>query len=288
MQPVNFALLFLSITLEAGKNVLSARFSKESLKSDTDIYKFYVFNYLASFAVLLLFGHWEVSGYTALMALAFALVIAISQFFSLRALAIGPMSFTTFIQGSSLVIPTLVGAFIWHERISVYQLILIAVLIWAMALALNAKGGTFHWKWFLYTVISALFCGGIGVLQTVHQLSEHSGELFSFLRLAFLFSVVFNLILWPISARKTPSNFSIRSGAALQALATGVFWGCVHAINLYLAGAMPKVIFFPTVNGGLIFLSLIASLVFFGEKLTRRQWVGVVIGTVALSLIGLV
>ncbi len=39
-------------------------------------------------------------------------------------------------------------------------------------------------------------------------------------------------------------------------------------------------------NGGLIFVTLISDLIFFKEKLNAKQWLGIIIGTVALSLMG--
>ena len=50
---------------------------------------------------------------------------------------------------------------------------------------------------------------------------------------------------------------------------------------------MKKVVFFPVVNGGLIFVTLLSGMLFFKEKLGAKQWLGILLGTVALCLIGL-
>lgn len=63
--------------------------------------------------------------------------------------------------------------------------------------------------------------------------------------------------------------------------------GTVHIINLYLSGALPKVIFFPVANGGLIFITLVSDLIFFKERLNLKQWIGIIIGTAALCIISL-
>jgi drug/metabolite transporter (DMT)-like permease len=46
-------------------------------------------------------------------------------------------------------------------------------------------------------------------------------------------------------------------------------------------------IFFPIVNGGLIFLTTIAAVIFFREKLRPRQWVGLALGIAMLAIIAL-
>lgn len=301
-----YLLLALSILLETAKNVFSNDFSKRMLVNDTDIYKFNVFMYTGSFLVLCLFGAGSCSAFTVGTAFLFALAIWLNQYCFLKALKVGSMSFTTFIQGVALIIPLIYGAFVWKETILPRQFFLLAVLIGGMALALlgghkqpeaitarpkNTGSGRF----LLYAGGAMLFLGCICILQSTHQMSEHSDELVPFLRLAFLFTVLMNLITWCLrealwrrhSGYGEHATFSLKSGAIPMAAASGIFMGLVHMINLYLAGVLPKVIFFPVSNGGLIFVSLIAALIFFKERMSARQWVGILIGTVALSLIGL-
>ena len=61
--------------------------------------------------------------------------------------------------------------------------------------------------------------------------------------------------------------------------------GCVavnHKLNLFLSGVMDSAVFFPIVNGGGLVLATIAALIIFREKLTKKQWCGVVIGTISV------
>lgn len=287
MSLVNLLLLGLSITLETAKNVFSNDFSKNTLKNDTDIYKFNVFNYIGSFLVLLFFGKSDFSLFTCLTALGFAFAITLNQVFFLKALSIGSMSFTSFVQGSGLIIPTFFGILVLKEELKVLQVVMLCILIVAMALALNVKKEKVNMKWLFFAFLSMLFMGMIGIIQTVHQVSTHSNELITFLRLAFLFSAIMNWPLWKFQEKKQGSNFLIKSKGTLYAAGSGAFMGGVHIINLYLAGKMPKVFFFPVVNGGLIFITLLSAMIFFKERLTKQQWVGIILGIIALSLIGL-
>lgn len=283
----SYLLLAASILLETGKNVFSNNFSKKTLQNETDIYKFNTFLYAGSFVVLCCTGGWEVSAFTAVTAVLFAAALWLNQYFFLKALAVGPMGFTSFIQGVSLVIPVIYGAVVWNEKLGLRHILLLALLIGALALALDLKKGKLNRKWLVCSLAAMLALGGISVLQSTHQMSAHKGELFAFLRLAFLLAVGINLVGWQLGEKKLPATFRLKGNAITMAAASGAFMGLVHIINLYLSGVMKKVIFFPVVNGGLIFVTLLSGMLFFKEKLGIKQWLGILLGTVALCLIGL-
>ncbi len=282
-----YLLLVASILLETGKNVFSNNFSKKTLQNETDIYKFNTFLYAGSFVVLCCTGGWKFSAFTAVTALLFAAALWLNQYFFLKALAAGPMGFTSFIQGISLVIPVIYGAVVWHEKLGLRHILLLALLIGALALALDLKKGKRNRKWLACSLGAMLALGGISVLQSTHQMSVHKEELFAFLRLAFLLAVGINLCGWRLGERKQPATFRLKGNALPMAAASGAFMGLVHIINLYLSGVMKKVVFFPVVNGGLIFVTLLSGMLFFKEKLGAKQWLGILLGTVALCLIGL-
>lgn len=284
---MNYILLATSILLETAKNVFSNNFSKNSLKNETDIYKFNTLMYLGSFLVLCFFKSPVASLFTVLLAVLFAVALWFNQYAFLKALKYGTMGFTTFIQGVSLVIPIIFGAIVWNEKIKLHQYVWLVILVASLWLALNIKKEKFNTKWLLFSVGAMTGMGVISILQSVHQMSSHRNELIAFLRIAFLFTVIINLLGWAIRTKKEPSCFKIKSGAVPMAAFSGIFMGTVHIINLFLAGAMQKIIFFPTVNGGLIFVTLISGLVFFKERLTIIQWIGIIIGTIALNFIGI-
>ena len=58
-------------------------------------------------------------------------------------------------------------------------------------------------------------------------------------------------------------------------------------LMLYLTTKLPSVVQFPSVNGGNVFLSTLASSFLFKEKLSKRAKLGLVIGLMALVLLSL-
>lgn len=287
MHIIPYLLLLLSICLETGKNVFSNNFSKSVLKNETDIYKFNFLMYTGSFFILLFFCGWKGSLFSVILAFIFALALWLNQYFFLKALKVGSVSFTNFIQCSSLIIPIIFATVVWKDKITFLQIILIAVLIFSLIPTLNIGKERLNIKWLLYSFAAMLALGVIGIIQAFHQSSSHSGELVFFLRHAFLFAVIINLLGFSLCRKREQANFSFKSTALVQAAASGAFMGGVHMLNLYLAGKLPYVVLFPTLNGGLIFLTLICDLFIFKERLSLKQWIGIIIGTLALCLIDL-
>ena len=282
---MNYFLLFFSIFLETAKTVVANLFSKQELKEDRDIFKFNWIFYLGSFLILLCFPSSLPSLYTVITATIFAVVTTASQYFCLQALRCGPMSLTTFIQGSNLLIPTFYGILFLSVIPSPFFWPLLVLLLVAMALVLVSKVEAVRLRWILLSLGTFLFTGGIGIMQTI----ANPNEQIPFLQIAFALCALFNFAGQFLVKKTGESSFPLRSRTTVMAIGSGVAMGAVNRINLYLADptVMKTYIFFPIVNGGLIFLTTIAAVIFFREKLSRRQWVGLALGIAMLAVIAL-
>ena len=62
----------------------------------------------------------------------------------------------------------------------------------------------------------------------------------------------------------------------------GITFALNNVINLYLSGVMNSAVFFPIVNGGGLTLATITSIFLFKEKLTPKQWIGIICGITAI------
>ena len=162
---------------------------------------------------------------------------------------------------------------------------LLVLLLVAMALVLVSKLESVRFRWILLSMGTFLFTGGIGIMQTLAKPDEQ----IPFLQIAFALCALFNFAGQFFVQKKEACSFPIRSRIGLMAIGSGVAMGAVNRINLYLADptVMKTYIFFPIVNGGLIFLTTVAAVIFFKEKLTRKQWIGLVLGIAVLAIIAL-
>jgi drug/metabolite transporter (DMT)-like permease len=123
-------------------------------------------------------------------------------------------------------------------------------------------------------------------MQKVHQSSEYRDELNAFLIIAFISSAILCTIFAVLSRRREARSADVKSNENKK-----LFWillgvmivsgACVavnNKFNLYLSGVMDSAVFFPIVNGGGLVLTTLAAMLLFKEKLSKKQWIGVVFG----------
>lgn len=105
---------------------------------------------------------------------------------------------------------------------------------------------------------------------------------------SFLFSSA-NLLLYKIRRKETSEHiFDKKRKSVLLLLlfiAGGVGIALNNLINLYLSGVVDSAVFFPIVNGGRLILITVASLIFFEEKLSANQWIGLCFAIAATLLL---
>ena len=119
-------------------------------------------------------------------------------------------------------------------------------------------------------------------MQKVHQSSAHRDELNAFLIIAFLssalFCTVFAVLLQKREARTAREKGRITWRLLAIMLASGVCVAANNKYNLYLSGVMDSAVFFPIINGGGLILTTLAAVVMFGERLSKKQWIGIALG----------
>lgn len=284
---MNYILLVFSPILEAAKTLMLSRFDHSSIRTDADIYKFNTLMYIGCLFVMLCTGRFKVSVFSVLLAVLFTLVTVGAQIFFFKALKHGSVALTTFMQGAGLVLPVLYGWIFVNEPVRVYHIIAIPILLAALIPVLGVKKEKLNSKWIFLSVLSMICMGAVGILQTIHQVSQHADELCGFLAISFVFAVFFNLILWKKTEAVETPTFRIGLHALFLAGISGIFMGIVNLVNLYLAGIIPKIILFPVLNGGLIIATAIGAALIFKEQLRRSQWIGIIICTAALCILGI-
>jgi len=216
---------------------------------------------------------------------------------NLKALEIGPLSYTTVIISCSTLITALSGAMFFDESIAVVQYIGIGTMLVSLFLSVEKKndGKKASAKWLILCLLAFACSGGIGLMQKIHQSSQYKDELNAFLVIAFASAFVFSaltLIVLYTANKKSQDNAKKPSvGKAYKWLIIGnmLLGGvCVavnNKLNLYLSGVMDSAVFFPIVNGGGVALVTLAAVVIFREKLTLKQWIGIAFGVVSIILL---
>ena len=291
----------LLLTLSVIMNILSAGilrndFCKKEIRSSADLHTFNAISSIlsaATLALIALFGKSLClpSMYTLGMGIVFGIATALCAVLAMKALESGPLSYTTVIIACGMVIPSLSGMLLFGETISMGQYAGMALMLISLACAVDTsnKESGMSVRWLMLCIGSFLCSGGVGVMQKLHQSSVHREELGIFLVIAFIVSALFSFV----SARS-----SLRRGEQVTVLSAdkvrkliifsivcGIGIALCNQINMYLAGVMEAVIFYPVVNGGFMLLNILAGVLLWHEKLSRRQWFGLIMGGAAIFLL---
>jgi len=253
---------------------------------------------IVSAVILFLWGGiGSVSLFTLLLGILFGIITSLQAVLNLKALEIGPLSYTTVIISCSTLITALSGAMFFDESIAVVQYIGIGTMLVSLFLSVEKKndGKKASAKWLILCLLAFACSGGIGLMQKIHQSSQYKDELNAFLVIAFASAFVFSaltLIVLYTANKKSQDNAKKPSvGKAYKWLIIGnmLLGGvCVavnNKLNLYLSGVMDSAVFFPIVNGGGVALVTLAAVVIFREKLTLKQWIGIAFGVVSIILL---
>lgn len=240
-------------------------------------------------------GELPMSLYTLLLAILFGIITAAQQITNSAALSVGPWSYTSVIISMSTVITALSGVLFFDESIRVTQLLGIALMVLCLILSVKKESDEQQkrsLRWILLSLASCVFSGGVGIMQKIHQSSDYRGELTMFLIIAFICSFLFSMgdLLLSHIRHTDKQDALLEKKPAVWLLcvlfiAGGIGVALNNLVNLYLSGVVDSAIFFPIVNGGGLILITIASLLFFHEKLSRRQWLGLVFGIIATLLL---
>lgn len=248
---------------------------------------------LVAAAVLFVWGGFgKISSFSALLGTAFGSLIFLNGFFMVLAFAAGPWSYTFLIISLSMLMPTFSGAIFWHEHVTLQQYIGTALVVLCLIMSVEKKEDEkkASLKWLIFTIAAFLASGSVGILQKVHQSSAYADELNGFLIMSFAAGAVLSGICALVFSFK--EGFSDHK-LTKKELATsfglfviiGIANATLHKLNLYLAGVLDSAVFFPVANGVPIILTSLIAFTVFKEKLTKKQWIGLLVGAVAVVLL---
>ncbi len=290
----NYAKLIVSMSANLMTGIIKKNIND---KYENNMFSYQLYNAIVSLfsaVVLTVFSeNLSCSFYTIILAVIFGLTTLIQQITNLYALEKGPFSYTAVIISLSSLIPTLSGALFWNENISFIQYVAIILMVICLILSVNKgnKENKASVKWLIFCFAAFICTGLIGVMQKIHQSSDYKNELDAFLVIAFLVSFILSSVYCLLLIKGKKYSFTRDSKSAINLLPvvlmglSGVFVALNNKFNLYLSGVIDAAIFFPVVNGGGLVLNSFVALIVFKEKLTLKQWIGLVAGIISVIMI---
>ncbi len=270
-------------------------YSNRSNGGMTGAYVYSALGCIVSSVLLMLWGGFDgISVFTCLLGVLFGLAISLTDIFMIKALQLGPMAYTMVIVSCSTILTALSGFFFFGESIGILQIVGIALMVGSFIFAAEKKTDEKKGSavWLLFCVLSFICSGSIGFMQKIHQGSSHKGELNTFLVVSFAISFIFaaSMALLFSKKEKKPLFEKDNSGKIIWLfigimILGGICVGTNHKLNLALSGQIPSAVFFPIVNGGNLVLTTLSALIIFKEKLTKKQWIGVILGVLSVAFL---
>ena len=281
---MSYFMLILSIAMASANNLLLHGFNNRGLRGIGDVL---LYNSLVSgiwvVILLVLNGTAPVSFGSVLWGLLYGSVIAAFLLCKMQAMASGPVSITSFVGCSSLLISTAAGVLIFRETVTLLQAIGVMILIIALFLTISPKAEKSKSGWKIWCALFFLCSGATGIIFKLHQASDNaSGADGMMLVAAITSAVIFAVTSVVVSEKQEHTLPHIPRYALPFVIGCGIVSCGYNRLNLTLSGQLPSIVFFPVFNGTVILLSSLMAAFIFREKLKPAQLAGMVIGTVSL------
>lgn len=288
-----YLLLCISICFAVANNLLLHGFGNRGLRGMGDVLLFNSFVSLVWLAVLaILNGGAAISVSAWLWGAAYGSVTAAFLLCKMQALSTGPVSITSFIGCSSLILSTAFGVIYFHEAVSTIQIFGVVLLLFALLLTIgksdsnDANEKKASAKWLIWCFLFCLCSGAVGIIFKLHQSSPSRGEVNQMMLAASIVSaLLFAVAAFAVSAKDGKKCPRVGRPAWLFVVACGLVSCGYNRLNIVLSGGIPSIIFFPLFNGTLILVASLLAALIFREKITKRQIFGMLTGFAALVLI---
>ena len=200
----------------------------------------------------------------------------------------GPMTLSSLIMQLSVISSTVWGFFFWGSEVTVPVIIGLLCVVIALALCLYTGRGNEEKKrisarWLLF--ISLFFVGNsVGTItQRTQQLDFDSayGDFFMTVATGVSFAVCLFVYL---KSDKTDTK-KILEGSWYIPLLCGAFNFFQNLFVIILATLLSANIVYPVLMIGSLAITSIFSIAIFKERMNWWQWVGVVVGAIAIALL---
>lgn len=233
---------------------------------------------------------------TVLLGILFGVVFIATVSSYYYAMQTGPLSYTTFFFSASMLIPALAGIFFFKETPKVSTIIgitLFLIAFYFISVLSASKGHRVSKQWILLCFVTFVLNGSLAVISKTQQAILQGEEVISLMLVsfcaAFLFAMIVYLLLLAKAQNKAVFQSDMRSmkTSLLPLVGAAVGTGGGNIILTYLNTRLAGAYLYPLVQGGIMVIITLYSLLFLKEKLNRFGTMGICFGILAIVVINL-
>ena len=282
---MKYLIVFSLCLLATLKVTIQSAFGKNKLKntSDTMIFNSLFFGFTALLFVADAFmSPWQVWIY----AFGAAVCAVIFQFTYSTALSIGSVSITVLIVNFNMVITTIISRYFFDEPISPVRLIGIIITVGAFFLTTDFSGRqTNVKKWLLLSIASLLSSSASFTIQKLFGKSEFNVKTRGFVSCTYISAAVLAFIVYLMLLKKGErKTLEINFRTVLFSAMIGFSLSLYQLLNTYAIITIDGTFLFPACSGGTIVFSVLSGIIIFKDRLTRKQYLSLCAGIVAIIL----
>ncbi len=265
-----------------------------AMKCDTDLFQA-SFCLVGALTYALSGGfQFDLSLNQTMYAILFGLFFAGAVIFIAECYACGPMSVTSVIVNSCVIIPLLYSCISLKEPITSTQLIgclFLAVTFILSAFSSESKEQNgINIKWLIFVLIAFVSNGTTAVIQKNYKLSAPDSDGNMFMAIAYFTAAVILMASFIIKQRKEEKKHISTKNIPLTLLlilvaGLGSFVG--NGILMKLSNQLSAALLYPFVNGGICVTVSVFSVLFFKEKLTVKKALTIITGLAAVIILNL-
>lgn len=219
----------------------------------------------------------------------YALIIGVLFIITFNLIAFGTqkigIAITTVSNKMSMIIPVLIGLFVFKEDKNFLKLIGIVLAILAIFFSCSKNGKLSFDKKYLPIIILVFIGQGIAdsTLKWAQEFAINASNNNVFFATTFFTAAFSGTLFMMIQLRKIT--------VTLRSLLWGVILGIPNYFTLYFfvealsAGVFESSQVFPIVNMGVIVLTAVMGIILFREHLSKSNWMGILLALIAISLI---
>lgn len=215
----------------------------------------------------------------------------------IMALSKGKTSLTVTINNFSLLIPVVFSYIVFDEELGFLGIIGIFLILISFLLTVSKENSSDNkalskkqWRQWLFHTLLVFFSNGIlSINQKVYSKLSTELQVFEYIAVAYIVASVICWLIFATTIKKGVDNKVVvpyKKAFILAGLA-GLFLGIYQCVNTYAASVINGTVLFPATNCGVSLLIMLIGSLLFKEKLTKKQYIGVLIGIVAITLLSI-
>ena len=279
----DYIMVLLSVVLLAIGFIVQKIYQKGSKSSNESSIMFSIISAVCSVVVLILLNgfFFDFTWYSAINAGLRALCGLLYTILGFQIMREGKVAFyMLFLMSGGMLVPAVWGWLFLDEPVKILHVLGVAVIVASIAIS-NSDASRPSAKTILKCCAVFVLNGFVSVFSKLHQVNTEFASVGTteYAMLGTVLSLLMSMALLSVLVVKNKTQSELRVHFRWRTLLLVPLYSAIGTVSslLQLEGAknLPASVLYPMITGGTIVLTGLFALLFFGEKLSKRGWIGI-------------